>query len=117
MGFSIIWTDDAGGEYEYLRVDAARTWNARKDTGGGATSQVEGLFFQIAKAIDLLADNPRHPSLQTHEYHGACEHPYKRGDKVFEAYAQNRTADAYRIVWCYGPDRGEITLLAIVGHP
>jgi hypothetical protein len=38
---------------------------------------------------------------------------------VFEAYAQNRTPGAYRIFWCYGPDKdkGDITITAITPHP
>jgi len=37
--------------------------------------------------------------------------------KVFAAYAQNRTPGAYRIFWCYGPGKKDITILAITPHP
>jgi hypothetical protein len=36
---------------------------------------------------------------------------------MFEAYAQNDTPGAYRIMWCYGPGKGEITIVAITPHP
>jgi hypothetical protein len=38
------------------------------------------------------------------------------GKKVFEVYAKNITATAYRIFWCYGPESGMITILAITSH-
>ena len=39
------------------------------------------------------------------------------GEKVFEAYAQQRTPGAYRVFWYYGPERGMITIVAITPHP
>ena len=71
---------------------------------------------QIKKALGFLSTNPKHPSLRTHPY-GSLEHPYRAGEKVFEAYAQNNTPGAYRIFWCYGPQKGQITILAIMPHP
>ena len=44
-------------------------------------------------------------------------HPFNPHDKVFEAYAQNRTPGAYRVFWCYGPEAGQITVIAITPHP
>ena len=43
-------------------------------------------------------------------------HPYDKNQKVFEAYAQNQTPDAYRVFWCYGPEKRQITLVAIAPH-
>jgi len=40
-----------------------------------------------------------------------------RGEKVFEAYAEQGTPAAYRIFWIYGPAKNEITILAITPHP
>lgn len=45
------------------------------------------------------------------------ENPFDPKNKVFEAYAQNRTPGAYRIFWCYGPQKTQITVLAITPHP
>ena len=64
----------------------------------------------------LLGENPRHPGLHTHVFH-SLDHPFDPAAKVFEAYAQNRTPGAYRVLWCYGPEPETITILAIVPHP
>lgn len=37
--------------------------------------------------------------------------------KVPEASIQNKTPGAYRLFWCYGPDRDRITIIAITTHP
>ena len=64
----------------------------------------------------LLASNPKHPGLPTHEYH-SLSHPYDQKQKVLEAYAQHQTPGAYRVFWCYGPGKQQITLIAITPHP
>ena len=75
-----------------------------------------GLVKQIKKSLGYLQHNPKHPSLHTHPY-SSIEHPYHPNEKVFEAYAQNRTPSAYRIFWCYGPNKAHITIIAITPHP
>jgi len=75
-----------------------------------------GLVKQIKKTLGFLQINPRHPSLQTHVFH-ALEHPYDPDEKVFEAYVQQQTPAAYRLFWCYGPEKGHITVIAITPHP
>lgn len=81
----------------------------------------EGLLKQVRKTLGLLETNPRHPSLQTHEYN-SLEGP--EGEEVFEAYVQNRTPGAYRVFFYYGPDRfagkkrvARLTIVAITPHP
>jgi hypothetical protein len=78
-------------------------------------------FEQVRKAIGYLEIDPHHPSLHTHEFTSLAG---AIGEKVFEAYAQNKTPGAYRIFWRYGPDeiRGKkrvpvIDILAITRHP
>src|SRR5260221_9851670 len=71
---------------------------------------------QVRKALGYLQINPRHPSLNTHEF-TSLENPFDPKGKVFEAYAQNNTPGAYRIFWCYGPDKNQITIIAITPHP
>lgn len=39
------------------------------------------------------------------------------GEDVFEAYAEQSTPAAYRVFWCYGPEKGQITIIAIARHP
>lgn len=75
-----------------------------------------GLVKQIKKTLGFLQSNPRHPSLQTHVFH-SLEHPYNSREKVLEAYIQQRTPAAYRLFWCYGPRKGQITVIAITPHP
>ena len=75
-----------------------------------------GLNKQVKKALGYLQTNPKHPSLNTHPYN-SIDHPWNTKDKVFGAYAQNNTPCAYRIFWCYGPDKKQITVLAITPHP
>ena len=76
----------------------------------------EGLVRQIKKSLAYLQRNPKHPSLHTHAY-SSIENPYHPKEKVFEAYAQNRTPSAYRIFWCYGPAKTQLTIIAITPHP
>ena len=68
----------------------------------------------VRKALGYLETNPRHPGLGTHKY-ASLSGP--RGEDVFEAYAENKTPAAYRIFWFYGPEKKEITIIAITPHP
>ncbi len=81
-----------------------------------------GLIKQVKKALGYLQTNPKHPSLETHEY-DSIPNPIDPSQKVFEAYVQNNTPGAYRIFWIYGsvkkPPIKErvITVVAITPHP
>ena len=75
-----------------------------------------GLLKQVKKTLGFLQTNPRHPSLQTHVFH-SLDHPYHPHEKVFEAYVQQHTPAAYRLFWCYGPQKGQITIIAVTPHP
>lgn len=68
----------------------------------------------VKKALALMQQNLRHPSLNTHEFTSLAG---PHGEKVFEAYAQQKTPNAYRIFWYYGPGKGQISVAAIVPHP
>jgi hypothetical protein len=70
----------------------------------------------VRATIGKMLVNLRHPSLCTHQFKGEkCPH----GDKLFEAYAQNRTPGAYRSFWCYvpAPAKDTILIVAITPHP
>lgn len=74
----------------------------------------EKRYKAVVKSIRLMADNPRHPGLQTHKYlslHGP------NGEPVFEAYAEQSTPTAYRIFWYYGPGKATVTVFFISPHP
>ncbi len=81
-----------------------------------ASSRHAGLVKQVKKALGFLQTNPRHPSLQIHVFR-SLPHPYHPHEKVFEAYVQQSTPAAYHLFWCYGPGKGQITILAITPHP
>ncbi len=68
----------------------------------------------VVKTLKFLQENPRHPSLNTHPY-TSIKGP--NGEKIFEAYAQNQTANAYRVFFYYGPGKREITVFTITPHP
>ena len=114
--FELKWTKEAEGQYNELKKQAQESLVKRKEKKKKKGSKAEGLFKQVQKTIKLLRENPRHPGLQTHEYH-SLPHPFNKNEKVLEAYAQNQTPGAYRVFWCYGPGRGDITLIAITPHP
>jgi hypothetical protein len=112
----ILFTYPATTTFQELEVAAKRAFDTRTKTKKSKSSKQEGLFKQVRKTLQLLGENPRHTGLHTHEYSGLVN-PYNSNEKVFEAYAQNNTPGAYRIFWCYGPDKKQITIIAITPHP
>ena len=78
------------------------------------SAHLEKRFKAVSKALKLLTDNPRHPGLQTHPYTSLYG---PKGEKVFEAYAEQNTPAAYRIFFYYGKARGEVIIFAITPHP
>lgn len=75
---------------------------------------LEKRYKAVKKAIRFLSSNPKHKSLKTHEF-TSLKGP--KGEKIFEAYAEQSTPAAYRIFWYYGPDKNQITIIAITPHP
>lgn len=116
VAFRPCWTDEATTQFEKLQAAASASVRKRLKDRKSKASKAEGLFKQVEKCVRLLLENPRHPGLHTHEYH-SIEHPFEKDAKVFEAYVQNRTPGAYRLFWCYGPEKREITIIAITPHP
>ncbi len=98
MAFSLLFTEEAAADLEELERDR------------GLSKRLKA----VRKTLGLLEVNPRHPSLQTHEFESLSQ---AWGQKVFEAYAEQGTPAAYRIFWHYGPAKGEITIVAITAHP
>jgi len=98
--FNLRWTTEADAKYKKLKASAEARRKKRDKQKTKKSSQAEGLFKQVAKTIKFLKENPRHPSLNTHEY-SAIANPFDKSVKVFEAYAQNKTPGAYRVFWCY----------------
>lgn len=91
-------TDEAKAQLATLANDPARA----------------GIYKAVGKALAYLQQNPRHPSLQTHEYSSLKG---VNGEKIWEAYAQHNTSGAWRIFFHYGPGANTITVVAITAHP
>lgn len=72
------------------------------------------ILKDVRKTIKLMEKNLRHPSLNTHPYYGFKG---SNNEKIFTAYAQNKTSAAYRIFWHYGPGKNNLTIIAIIAHP
>jgi hypothetical protein len=96
--FELQWTDEAKATYKLLKDNPSE----------------KARYRAVKKTIKLLAGNPRHPGLQTHPFL-SLNGP--NGEKVFEAYAQQKTSAAYRVFRYYGPSKGELTIFAITPHP
>jgi len=116
MAFTAKWTKEAADTYSQLQRAAADAKANREKKRKKKSSKQEGLFKQVEKCVRFLNENPKHTGLQTHEY-DSIPHPYDPKQKVFEAYVQNKTLGAYRLFWCYGPKKNEITIIAITPHP
>jgi hypothetical protein len=116
MAFQLVWVKEAKDRYDSLSNEAHASLDARQSRRREKATKAEGLFKQIRGCIQKLLENPRHPGLNSHKFDG-MEHPYEKDQPVFEAYAQNRTPGAYRVFWCYGPARDQITIIAITPHP
>lgn len=98
MSFKLLFTDEARKNLETLQDEPSK----------------KVIFKAVRKTLGYLETNPRHPSLKTHKF-TSIQGP--DGQEVFEVYAQNQTPGAYRIFWYYGPDKKQISIVAIVPHP
>jgi hypothetical protein len=111
MNFEIQWTPEAESQFNALQA------SAEKAVRLGRKTKPFSLFKQVEGCINKLrTQGPRHPGLHTHEF-SSLNNPLRPGEKIFEAYAQNHTPGAYRVFWCYGPGKGQITIVAITSHP
>ena len=115
MAFVLRWTTEAHEQYMQIMERANHPQSELGNVTKKSSKQL-GLAKQVNKTLALLANNPKHPGLQSHQYDGIAN-PFESGKSVWEAYVQNRTPAAYRIFWCYGPDAWQITILAITAHP
>jgi hypothetical protein len=87
---------------------------ARGKEAGTLDPEEEKLARKFFKTLDLLASNPRHNSLASHEIDELTK---RVGFKVFQSYLENRTPAAGRLFWAYGPDSAQITVLGLEPHP
>jgi len=69
---------------------------------------------KVRKALARLGEDPFHPALNSHAYK-SVKGP--NDETVWDSYVENHTPNAWRIFWCYGPDKGVITIQTISPHP
>ena len=98
MAFTLLFTEQANEDLDTLEKNKSLAIRLKA----------------VRKALAYLETNPRHPGLNTHKYTSFIG---PDDEEVFEAYAENKTPAAYRIFWYYGPNKNEITILAITPHP
>lgn len=98
MNFSLRFTDEAKNNLEELKKNPGK----------------EKILKAALKTLGLMETNLRHPGLRTHKFQSVSG---PNGEEVFEAYVQNQTPGAYRIFWHYGPEKNQISIVAITPHP
>ncbi len=81
---------------------------------GSLDKEDQRLLKKLVKVLGYLSADPRHNSLASHEISDLTR---KYGFKIFQSYLENNTPGAGRIFWAYGPDQGDITILALEPHP
>lgn len=96
-------------EIEALWLDLSTRSNS-----GNLDKEEQKFFKKLVKALSYLSENPKHNSLASHEIEDLSR---KHGIKIFQSYLENNTPGAGRIFWAYGPDKSDITILAIEPHP
>jgi len=84
---------EAAEQYEAIKAAAVAARDNRHRSGKKKGSEREGLFKQGHECVALLATDPRHPWLQTHEF-ASMKHPFDRKAKAVGAYARSRTSGA-----------------------
>lgn len=85
-----------------------------KADGNTLKGEDRPLFKKLTKTLGYLRQNPRHPSLNSHDIDPLTR---RYGFKVWQSYLENRKPAAGRLFWTYGPGRNEITVLGIEPHP
>lgn len=72
------------------------------------------LYNKWGKALKHLAMDPRYPGLKSHTNSALTE---RFGKTIWQSYLENKRSKARRMFWAYGPDRQEITIVALDPHP
>lgn len=117
MAFELVWTKAASSHYREIERAAQNAKSGKSKSGKKRkSSKQDGLLKQVKGCLNKLQNDPRHPGLQSHVYK-SLSHPRDPKIAVWESYVQNDTPGAYRVFWSYGPNKGQIELLAITPHP
>ena len=95
-------------EFDFTDLARKQLKNLKQDKG--LVKRYKAVLLALAK----LQNDPGHPGLNTHSYESLQG---LKGEKIFEAYAENKTPAAYRIFFHYGPGKKIITIYSIQSHP
>ena len=95
-------------------MDALWSGLLKKFEAGTLDGEETRLLKKLRKTLLLLAENPAHPGLASHEISDLSK---RYGEKVWQSYLENRTPAAGRVFWIYGPVRGCITIIGLEPHP
>lgn len=69
---------------------------------------------KVRNTLERISQDPDYPGLKSHVYHDT-EKKYSDGkEKIFTSYIENGTPGAWRILWKYGPNEGEIEIITIL---
>lgn len=98
MRFKLIFTNEADSQLRQLEKSPALKAECKA----------------VKKTLGLMETNLYHPCLNTHKYF-SLKGP--DGEEIFEAYAQSKRPNPYRIFWFYGHKKRQITIIAILPHP
>jgi len=86
----------------------------KKHHDGTIDKKDEQLYKKLGKALKLLSEDPKYPSLKTHEIDLLTK---RYGVKVWQSYLENKNSGAMRMFWVYGPNQQEITIIGLTLHP
>ena len=96
---------------------AETQYQALVNGGAGTAAKLK----KVQRALAQLERDPRYPGLHSHQYENFPGVPKA---KVWDSYVENKTPNAWRIFWMYGPNEtiegkeiAVITVLAITPHP
>lgn len=85
-----------------------------KYRAGTISKEDASLYKKWEKALKLLANDPKHPGLHSHEIAPLSK---RYGMKVWQSYLENKRSGAMRMYWVYGPEAREITIIGLEPHP
>ena len=99
-----------------LEADPQALWEdlVAKAVAGSLSRDEKDLYRKLRKTIEHLQVDPRHPGLQSHEIEILTQ---RYGVKIWQSYLENMRSGARRVFWVYGPQKKEITILAVENHP
>ena len=96
--------------------EMAELWNNLQSSyrNGTISKKEEELYKKWGNALKKLSNDPKYPSLNTHEITSLSR---RYGMKVWQSYLENKKSGARRMYWVYGPGKSDITIIGLEPHP